>query len=142
MKKRITLVALVAAVCAAFLASGCGSVKIASDQDFGQTTVAPLNQNNFHVVRRVSGESTCSKVLGISFTEVSSGYLKSSAITKMYDNAHLMRSQTIVDVNVVKSRRFIFGPIYTQTIVVATGTIIEFDGPAKDVNPSSVRIVE
>lgn len=142
MKKNI-IVVLITLFCTTILLTGCGSSKIAFEKDFGQTTVAPLNQNNFHVVKRVRGESSSTVILGfINIGELTNDYLKNSAITKMYDNAQLTGSQTIVDVNVVKSRRFIVGIVYVETIVVATGTVIEFDGPANDVNPKSVRIVQ
>ena len=115
-------------------------MKYANNNDFGQTTVAPFNQNNFHVVKRVTGESTTRRIFGIG--GLRNEYLKNSAITKMYDNANLTGSQTIVDVRVIVSRRTIVAPVYVEEIVVAKGTVIEFDGPAVDMNPQSVKIIK
>ena len=92
------------------------------------------------VVKRVEGEQTCNKFLGIG--GLSDSYLKESAISNMYKNANLTSSQMIVDIHVVKSRAFILGFLYTTSIQKATGTVIEFTGPKEDIHTQNVKITE
>ena len=119
--------------------AGCG-VNRTLTHDFAQTTVAPLNQNNFKVVKRVSGESSVTKIFGIG--GLSDQYLQNSAVSAMYDNANLTGAQTIVDVKVVKSSKLILFPVYAKHYVKATGTVIEFVAPPVDLNPKSVKIMD
>ncbi|MCQ2309747.1 MAG: hypothetical protein MJZ78_07210 [Bacteroidales bacterium] len=105
-----------------------------------QSVAAPFDQNNFVVVKRVEGEQSCEKFLGIG--GLSDSYLKESAISNMYRNANLTGSQMIVDIHVVKSRLFVLGPIYMRSIQKATGTVIEFTGPKEDIHIQNVKITE
>ena len=66
---------------------------------------------------------------------MSSNYLRNSAISKMYDEAQLTGSQTIVDIHVVVSKAN--GVFYTKEIMVATGTVIEFTGP----NTTDIKLI-
>ncbi|MBR1849951.1 MAG: hypothetical protein IJ789_01105 [Bacteroidales bacterium] len=140
MKQKSTLFIVLAIIVSCFGLAGCTGLKVASNSDFAQTSVAPFNQNNFRVVKRVRGESSVTKIFGLG--GMGNKYLKNSAITDMYDNANLTGSQTIVDVRVIRSTRAILGPVYTESMVVATGTVIEFTGPAQDPNPKAVKIVQ
>lgn len=127
--------------CFALMLSSC----VATGTNFGtssyaQSVAAPFDQNNFVVVKRVEGEQTCNKFLGIG--GLSDSYLKESAISNMYKNANLTSSQMIVDIHVVKSRAFILGFLYTTSIQKATGTVIEFTGPKEDIHTQNVKITE
>ena len=93
-----------------------------------------LSQNNYRVVKRVSGEVSCSKLFGI-IGGLSNQYLRNSAISKMYENAELTGSQTIVDIHVVKSKAIRL--FTTSEVMIATGTVIEFTGE----NNSNVGII-
>lgn len=104
--------------------TSCAGYNYSQTNDRGQATVT-LNQNNFRVVKRVSGEVSCHRLFGI-IGGLSDEYLKNSAISKMYENAQLTGSQTIIDIHVVKSNSMkIF---FTDEYMIATGTIIEFTG--------------
>lgn len=127
--------------CFALMLSSCVATGThVGTSSYAQSVAAPFDQNNFVVVKRVEGEQTCNKFLGIG--GLSDSYLKESAISNMYKNANLTGSQMIVDIHVVKSRVFIFGFLYTTSIQKATGTVIEFTGPKEDIHTQNVKITE
>ena len=122
-KVRLTFTPIAVAFCAIMLSSCAGYNKSQTD-DRGQALVT-LNQNNYRVVSRVSGEVSCHRILGF-IGGLSDQYLKHSAISNMYDNAHLQGSQAIIDIHVVKSTKV--GIFVTDEVMIATGTVIEFTG--------------
>ena len=132
MKKIVSKIALVAIVCVVFVLSGCSGYNLSNLADRGQTVVT-LSQNNYKVVKRVKAEVSSTRVFGIG--GMSSNYLRNSAISKMYDEAQLTGSQTIVDIHVVVSKAN--GVFYTKEIMVATGTVIEFTGP----NTTDIKLI-
>ncbi len=140
MKKFIRFFVLIIIATSAILLSSCATgINNTYLEDY-HSTVAPFDQNNFIVVKRVEGEHIGEKVLFMG--GLSEKYLKESALSNMYDNAKLTGSQMIVDIHIVKSRVFILGPFYMKTIHKATGTVIEFIGPKEDTHVKSVQIVE
>lgn len=132
MKKARLFLTLVAIACCAFMLSSCAGINESQVDDRGQAQVT-LSQNNYRVVSRVSGEVSCHRVLGF-IGGLSNEYLKHSAISNMYDNAHLQGSQAIIDIHVVKSTKI--GLFVTDEVMIATGTVIEFTGP------SSIRLTK
>ena len=132
MKKLTGRIALIAIVCSILALSGCSGYNFSNHADRGQTAVT-LSQNNYKVVKRVVGEVSCTRILG--FGGISEKYLRNSAISKMYENAQLTGSQTIVDIHVVKSKIF---RIFSSTeTMIATGTVIEFTGP----NTTNIKVL-
>ena len=132
MKKIVSKIALVAIVCVVFVLTGCSGYNLSNLADRGQTVVT-LSQNNYKVVKRVKAEVSSTRVFGIG--GMSSNYLRNSAISKMYDEAQLTGSQTIVDIHVVVSKAN--GVFYAKEIMVATGTVIEFTGP----NTTDIKLI-
>lgn len=122
--------------------SGCGVAAgfHTGYSNYSQSVAAPFDQNNFVVVKRVEGEQSCERFLTIG--GLSDSYLKESALSNMYKNANLTGSQMIVDIHVVKSISFIFGPFFIKTTQKATGTVIEFTGPKEDIHTQNVKITE
>lgn len=134
MKKRNVFFAVIAAAGLSLAMSGCMGYNYSNVNDRNETSVT-LSENNYKVVKRVSGEVSCHRILGL-FGGMSNEYLRNSAISKMYDNAQLTGSQTIVDIHVVKSQRDCI--IYSDNYMKATGTVIEFTGP-KTTNVNIVK---
>lgn len=116
--------AFVLAVVSTLVLSSCAAYNYSSSTDRSTATVL-LAENNYKVVGRVSGEVSCHKILGFCFSDQ---YLRNSAISKMYENANLSGSQTIIDIHVVKSTSLFL--IVTDETMIATGTVIEFTGPS------------
>lgn len=120
MKKYFLLSALCLCL---FLISGCGtSSGLISNQNQLQTNVV-LSQNNFTVVKTVTGEASATYIFGIG------GYAqaeaKASAMNQMLQNAELTGSQAIVNAQVSLHAQTILG-IYTKVTAHATGTVVEF----------------
>ena len=120
MKKYLLLSAL--GLCL-LLISGCGtSSGLIFNQNQLQTNVV-LSQNNFTVVKTVTGEASATYIFGIG------GYAqaeaKASAMNQMLQNAELTGSQAIVNAQVSLHAQTILG-IYTKVTAHATGTVIEF----------------
>lgn len=133
MKKLYKRMALLSLLCCAFLLTGCAGFNYSNVSDRAQTGVV-LSQDNYRVVKRVKAEVSCHKLFGF-IGGLSKDYLKNSAISKMYDEAQLTGSQTIVDIHVVKSKAFHF--ITVDETMIATGTVIEFTGA----NTTNVKMV-
>ena len=125
MKKTTKKVAFFAMIGCALLLSSCAGFNLSNNNDRAQTGVV-LTQDNFQVVKRVSGEVSSHKLFGF-IGGLSDSYLKHSAISNMYENAQLTGSQTIVDIHVVKSKAL--HVISLDERMIATGTVIEFTGP-------------
>ena len=140
MKNLIKVFVVVLIATSALFLTNCAGVNVSGFEPLAKSTVAPFDQNNFVVVQRVKGEHSSKRILGIG--GLSDMYLRQSAISNMYDNAHLTGSQTIIDINVIKSFAFIVGPVYMQEIYTATGTVIEFVGPHEDIHTAKVQVVE
>lgn len=140
MRKFIRFFAVIFIATSAILLSSCATGFNNTYLEDYHSKVAPFDQNNFTVVKRVEGEHVGEKVLFMG--GLSDDYLKESALSKMYDNAKLTGSQTIVDIHIVKSRVFVLGPLYMKTVHKATGTVIEFIGPKEDTHVQNVNIVK
>ncbi len=115
---------IVASFCLAVLSvSGCGvSNGLTFNQNQLQTNVV-LSQNNFIVVKNVSGEASATYILGIGGYKAAE--TKASAMNQMIQNANLSGSQAIVNASVSMHEKTVLG-IYTKVIAYATGTVIEF----------------
>ena len=127
MKKTLLLSALCLCL---LLISGCGaSTGLISNQNQLQTNVV-LSQNNFTVVKTVTGEASAAYVFGIG------GYAqaeaKASAMNQMFQNAELTGSQAIVNAQVSLHAQTILG-IYTKVTAYATGTVVEFRDALPDI---------
>ena len=136
MKKHSKILSILFVAVSIVLLTSCAGSNFSSTRDHMVETSVTLDQNNFHVVKRVSGEVSADYVLGIG--GLGSSYLEHSAISKMYDNANLTGSQTIIDIHVVKSSTRYFGVLFTSKKCIATGTVIEFTAP----NTTNVSIVK
>ena len=120
MKKTLLLSALCLCL---LLISGCGaSTGLITNQNQLQTNVV-LSQNNFTVVKTVTGEASSAYIFGIG------GYAqaeaKASAMNQMIQNAQLTGSQAIANTQVSLHTQTILG-IYTKVTAHAVGTVIEF----------------
>lgn len=140
MKRFIRFFAVIIIATSAILLSSCATGLNKTYLEDYHSTVAPFDQNNFTVVKRVEGEHIGEKILFMG--GLSDDYLKESALSNMYDNAKLTGSQTIIDIHIVKSRVFVLGPLYIKTIHKATGTVIEFTGPKEDTHVQNVQIIK
>ena len=140
MKRFIRFFAVIIIATSAILLSSCATGLNKTYLEDYHSTVAPFDQNNFTVVKRVEGEHIGEKILFMG--GLSDDYLKESALSNMYDNAKLTGSQTIIDIHIVKSRVFVLGPLYIKTIHKTTGTVIEFTGPKEDTHVQNVQIIK
>ena len=115
---------IVASFCLAVLSvSGCGvSNGLTFNQNQLQTNVV-LSQNNFIVVKNVSGEASATYIIGIGGYKAAE--TKASAMNQMIQNANLSGSQAIVNASVSMHEKTDLG-IYTKVTAYATGTVIEF----------------
>ena len=119
MKKLVLLASLCFAV---VMFSSCLGTNKMTYNALSQTEVV-LTQNNFNVVGSAEGSYSVSYIFGLGGTSRSA--VRENAVQQMYKNANLRGSQTIINVSYSTSSRTIFG-IYTQKVVTAYGTIIEF----------------
>ena len=100
MKRFIRFFAVIIIATSAILLSSCATGLNKTYLEDYHSTVAPFDQNNFTVVKRVEGEHIGEKILFMG--GLSDDYLKESALSNMYDNAKLTGSQTIIDIHIVK----------------------------------------
>ncbi len=89
-----------------------------------------LSQNNFHVVKHVSAQASCTYVFGIG--GYSQKALKENAVADMIRNAELTGSQAVINVVSKRSVRSILFPLYQEVIIQVQGTVIEYDNPTFD----------
>ena len=129
MKNLIKVFVVVLIATSAILLTNCAGVSQSAFESSVRSQVT-LDQNNFVVVKRVEGEHSTKRIIGIG--GLSDTYLKESAVANMYKNANLTGSQAIIDIHVIKSYTFILGPIFTEENYKAVGTLIEFTGPNKN----------
>lgn len=114
----------------AILMTGCWGYNGAVYPNYAQEQTRvhiDLNSNNFRVVGIATGESEIKSVFGITRKSRLESFCKNSALSKMYENAHLKGSQKIIDVNCFASVRHT--PFVWTTYAKATGVIIEFLDP-------------
>ena len=120
MKKILIIVTLGVAM---IFISGCIGTNQMTYNQLNQTEVN-LSQKNFHVVGTAEGSYTNSYVFGLGGASKSA--MRENAVQQMFRNANLKGSQTIINVSYSTSRRTILF-IYSEQVVTAFGTIIEFD---------------
>ena len=112
---------------AAVLMVSCGTNKYPFVNAPIETRVN-LSQNNYRIVKMVTGQASAKYVFGIG--GLSKKALTGNAIADMYKNANLTGNQQIIDITTSYSKRIIL--IYSDHICTAQGYVIEFlDEPAK-----------
>ncbi len=120
MKKLFIVAALFLGV---LLVSSCGA---SSDLTFNQNqlqTNVVLSQNNFTVVKTVTGEASASYVFGIGGRKQAEA--KTSAMNQMIQNADLTGSQAIVNATISFHEQTVLG-IWFKVTAYAVGTVVEF----------------
>ncbi|MGM9745437.1 MAG: DUF6567 family protein [Paludibacteraceae bacterium] len=126
----------------AILMTGCWGYNGAVYPNYAQEQTRvhiDLNSNNFRVVGIATGESEIKSVFGITRKSRLESWCKSSALSKMYENAQLKGSQKIIDVNCFASVRHT--PFVWITYAKATGVIIEFLEPGSVAAPAVAQPV-
>lgn len=119
MKKLLSF--LVASICLMAMTS-CGiSSQMTVNENQNQTQVV-LSQNNFKVIGTASARQSATYVFGIG--GLSKKALESNAVAEMYENAHLVGAQAIVNPSVTTSVEEYL--VLTRVTVYARGTIVEF----------------
>ena len=115
---------LLAAIClSVLLVSSCGA---SSDLTFNQNQLQTnvfLSQNNFTVVKTVTGEASSSYVFGIGGRKQAEA--KASAMNQMIQNAELTGSQAIVNATISVHEQTVLG-IWVKVTAYAVGTVVEF----------------
>ena len=120
MKKMFVLASICLAV---LLVSSCGaSSNLTFNQNQMQTNVV-LSQNNFTVVKTVTGEASSIYIFGIGGRKQAEA--KSSAMNQMIQNAELTGPQAIVNATVSFHEQTVLG-IWTKVTAYAVGNVIEF----------------
>lgn len=120
MKKIIFLLVIGLALMAV---SSCGTSTSLGVNLNNMDTNVVLSQNNFTVVKNVSGEATAVYVLGIGGYKCAEA--RSAAMSDMVEKAGLSGSQAIVNATTSLHTQTILG-IYTKVTAYATGTVVEF----------------
>ncbi len=90
-----------------------------------QTNVV-LKENNFKMIKKVTGEWSASYVLGLGGTSRES--LANNSLAKMIENAQLKDNQAIINTTTAASTTYILYPIFSEITSVSTGYVIEFIG--------------
>ena len=104
------------------LVSGCGaSAGLTFNQNQMQTNVV-LSQNNFTVVKTVTGEASSSYVFGIGGRKQAEA--KASAMNQMIQNAELTGSQAIVNTSISIHEQTVLG-IWFKVTAYAVGTVVD-----------------
>lgn len=113
-----------ASICLSILlVSSCGaSSNMTFNQNQMQTNVV-LSQNNFTVVKTVTGEASSSYVFGIGGRKQAEA--KASAMNQMIQNAELTGSQAIVNTSISIHEQTVLG-IWFKVMAYAVGTVVEF----------------
>ena len=120
MKKLFVLASICLAV---LLVSSCGaSSSLTVNENQLQTNVV-LSQNNFTVVKTVTGEASSSYVFGIGGSKQAQA--QASALHQMIQNAELTGSQAIVNTTVSFHEETVLG-VWVKLTAYAVGTVIEF----------------
>ncbi|MBO4570632.1 MAG: hypothetical protein J5699_01740 [Bacteroidales bacterium] len=120
MKKFFSILAIVIALAAV---SSCGiGTELTFNQNQIQTSVV-LSQNNFNVIRTVSGEASAEYIFGIGGR--AQVMARNAATANMIKNAGLVGSQAIANTNIVYYEETVLG-IWTRVTAYATGTVVEF----------------
>lgn len=113
---------LMGTVAFGMLLTSCGISRDATSNLNQIQTSVVLSQNNYKVVKTVSGESKQTYILGIG--GLSKKSLKESAMSEMMENADLKDSQAIINTNVHFRTQFYF--LWGKRKAIAHGTVIEF----------------
>ncbi|HJF70524.1 MAG TPA: hypothetical protein K8V05_07185 [Butyricimonas virosa] len=119
-----TFKSLCVIVLSAITLASCGlGSDLTSNKNSLQTNVV-LTQNNYKIVKTITGEATATYILGIG--GLSSKALKENAVANMVKEAKLDgRCQAIVNTQ-VSVKNAIVTPFYVKKIVTATAQVIEF----------------
>lgn len=121
MKKYFSKVVM--AVVAVLLFASCGLTQdLTTNANLNQTNVV-LSQKNFHVVKNVDAEVTCTYVFGIG--GLNKKTLHDNAVAELTKKANLTGSQALVNVTVKNTARMYF--VFAKVTYHAEGTVIEFD---------------
>lgn len=111
-----------------------------------QTNVV-LKENNFKMLKKVTGEWSATYILGLGGT--SREALASNSVAEMIDKAQLKDNQALINTTTAVSTKYIFGNLYTEITAVSTGYVIEFassissestSNPTADIESTNVRV--
>ena len=108
----------------AFALTSCGlGSALTSNQNSLQTNVV-LTQNNYKIVKTITGEATATYIFGIG--GLSKEALQNNAIADMVKDAKLDgKAQAIVNTQ-ISVKNVIITPLYIKKIVTATAQVVEF----------------
>lgn len=120
MKKviKLAIISIIAAV-----ATSCGTVMNSTQNSNLQQTNVVLSDNNYTIVRQVSGTATATYWFGIG--GLSRKALHNNSVAAMVKRAELRGSQALVNVTTHSSVKSIAG-IYSKITYTSHGTVIEF----------------
>lgn len=104
-----------------FLSSCAVQTTAYHTNDVTQTTVV-LSQNNYRIVKPVTGIATQTYIFG--FGGPSQKALENNSRGEMFKNANLQAGQTIINISTTTSVKTIL--MYTKRYAVTTGYVIEF----------------
>lgn len=122
-----------------FLSSSCTTTHIIPLANAPQTNVI-LKENNFRILKKVTGEWSATYVLGLGGT--SRETLANNSLAKMIENAQLKDNQAIINTTTAASTIYILFPLYTEVTSVSTGYVIEFIGHSTNNLSSSFSTTE
>lgn len=122
-----------------FLSSSCTTTHIIPLANAPQTNVI-LKENNYRILKKVTGEWSATYVLGLGGT--SRETLANNSLAKMIENAQLKDNQAIINTTTAASTTYIFFPLYAEVTSVSTGYVIEFIGHSSNNQSSSISTTE
>ena len=99
-----------------------------------------MKNENYRVVRTVTGEAKASYVLAIGGLSQSARKIFASSYDNMVQQARLKPNQAIINVVSEKRTNLFFYPIFARQVVHTTGTVIEFVDKSSEQN--SQQIIE
>ena len=113
----------IAAIAVTTMLSGCGMTMFNAMNMAGSQVRVELAENNFKVIKDVSGHSSATYILFIG--GMSRKTVRENAIADMFKSANLTGSQTITNIYVKQHVTTILG-IYINVSFSASGQVIEF----------------
>ena len=108
---------------AALLLSNCTTIHSIPLAIPPQTNVI-LKENNYRMIKKVTGEWSASYILGLGGT--SRETLANNSLAIMIENAQLKDNQAIISTTTAASTTYILYPFFTEITSVSTGYVIEF----------------
>jgi hypothetical protein len=106
------------------IASSCGSHRGAFINNNNNTTQVELSEKNFKVVRKVSGQSTATYVLGIG--GITNKSLIENARSNMMSNADIVGSSKAIINMTTESHSTLVYPFFYQKTITVSGYVVEF----------------